>query len=606
MFTDNPFCLLNIPLSADKQEIYRHADELSLTLDPAVCDEAAATLSNPLRRINAEIDWFPEDDESIVKTVRSDVSAGRAVAQETLAELHPSGRLNAELYNLAFCVPGRGPVNTDRIGKAIIAVDGWLAECSIEDIVKGIERSRKAAGITPAEDSAVKDAWDEKKYRITAEIDKILEKLSDNDHTKVINLLAERGSDRFESIILDLIDRYELRMYSAIEKQTEKLIRSADIAERNALTSLDFPLYYRSFNKIFSKWREYILPLQKAAAARGAVHQLSVETWMKIRRIYQVAIRKNCLTEGYKLALSLREGFECVPSLEEFLDKDVETAGEGIRIIAKKEPEEYFRIQKKNQRSTIAAVILLLLAGMFTGIMYICAPTEAELAQDPDSSVYREMSLPEKRDSHGSYETVRLPATGFVFQDTLGDESVRTCRVTVKNNTGYHYFIRFSDRDYGDSSITGTKNDDELMMEYLNEVLNADEEEQSKEGNSGEEEVIPGEEYLEEMFGEPPGLEKYSENCDDKVLSFVVRAVEDTEITLPPGDWLISYDHGSNWYGWKFRFNHQFDSFGSVPAHDWPVMTYDTDEPYSFEADTAYTVEIGDRTVEGSILLDEH
>ena len=134
MLRENPFFILNIPLSADKHTIYARADDLSLLLDPAVCDEAAAELSSPLRRLEAELDWFPEDEEAVIDLIREDVSAGRSVSPATIEKLSPSGRLNAALYNLAVPVSGQGRVSTVNLETGVREIDSLIDNCSLADI----------------------------------------------------------------------------------------------------------------------------------------------------------------------------------------------------------------------------------------------------------------------------------------------------------------------------------------------------------------------------------------------------------------------------------------------------------------------------------------
>ncbi|MBQ6455569.1 MAG: hypothetical protein IJJ31_00320 [Mogibacterium sp.] len=583
MVRENPFFILNIPLSADKHTIYASADDLSLLLDPAVCDEAAAELSSPLRRLEAELDWFPEDEEAVIDLIREDVSAGRSVSPATIEKLSPSGRLNAALYNLAVPVSGQGRVSTVNLETGVREIDSLIDNCSLADITEGINLRRRTAGITETDALAINIAWDRKLQRIHAEIAGLLDQLGSEDYVNVISELSDGleyagKAYRHESVIFGLTDRYEIRMQPEIERLTEKLTGASDAAEKYALTSLDFPLHYRSFMRKFKRWTDCVKPVQKVAAARGAEYQLSKETWRRIHGFSQLAIRKASLEAAYKLALLFRESFGCIPSLKEALDQDVRTAEEAIRFITKKTPEQFLKIEARNRLSSKVTTVMLLLAFLFMGIMYFILPTEAEQAQDPDSDVYKEMWMPEKRDYHGDYEAVRMPATGFVFQDTLGDESARTCSVTIRNNTGYSYFIRFSDRDYGDTTLAGFETEG----------------------------YDPAEELLKDIREGQTDPKKYYGNFDGKVLSFVVRTMEETEVTLPPGEYLISYDSGPTWYGWKFRFNRQFRTITGLPEYDWPVMTFDTDDPYSFEGGHIYSIETGSGTVDGSIVLDEH
>ena len=556
MLKDNPFCVLNIPMSADKRRIYSSVEELGLEADPSACEEAALVLVHPAKRLDAELDWFPEDDESTVRMIREAVRAGMPVPGEVESELSASGKLNTAMNGLGLRFPPGCKVKAAVLEEEVQKIDILTGRCSADDMTAGINRVRASAGITEVTAEAVKHAWEEKRQRITAELAQILDRLDLRDHVAVMSRLVEScrtggNAFRFGSIIYDLADRYEIRMQAETEKLTEDLVNSVERTEKYARTSLDFTVYYRSFNRKFKRWKKIIAPVQAAAYARGADHQSSIAAWEKIHGIIHTAMLKSSLFEAFQLAESMKDSFAYVPSLAGRLDYDMNLVRKGIEFVVKKAPEDYVRNEKKQKAKSIWMRVIILLMVLFYAVICIIAPTDEEVAKDPGSKAYREMSLPEKRGSNGEFEQVRMPGTGFVFQDTMGDESGRVCRITVKNND-YHnnYFMRFSDRVCGDESIV--------------------------EASGG-----------------------------DRILSFLVRIREETEITLPPGDYYISYDYGYNWYGWMHRFTSGQDPPAGLPEIKLPVMEPASDKPYTFEEGKNYTVEIQDRTTDDSIVIGE-
>ena len=57
--TENPFYLLGATPRDNRQKIQDLVDEKMLELDSTVCAEARQTLTNPRKRLSAEIAWFP-------------------------------------------------------------------------------------------------------------------------------------------------------------------------------------------------------------------------------------------------------------------------------------------------------------------------------------------------------------------------------------------------------------------------------------------------------------------------------------------------------------------------------------------------------------------
>jgi hypothetical protein len=55
----NPFHILNVTPRDNRQRIYEMADERCLVLDSNECTEARAALTNPRKRLSAEVAWLP-------------------------------------------------------------------------------------------------------------------------------------------------------------------------------------------------------------------------------------------------------------------------------------------------------------------------------------------------------------------------------------------------------------------------------------------------------------------------------------------------------------------------------------------------------------------
>ena len=565
MISSNPFCLLNIPMSAGKTEIRTQADVLSMTLDPEVCDDAFAELINPAGRLRAELDWFPEDNEEVIAGIREAIAGGRPLHAEEDSGLSASGRLNAALYDLDL-LSITGSADAAVLEKAVKEIDTLLSRCRIDDIIRAVNLHRAEAEISPAEPDAAAEAWKEKRYRAASAVSSLMEQLPDREYISLIGRLTEscreeRRTYTPDTIIYDITDRYELHMQPKIEKLTQDLYRASDSAA-HARTSLDMPFRMRRFRKCYRKWLPYVRPVQIAGAARGSEHEPSRIAGLKAIKVTQKAILKDSLYEANILAEEMIEDFACVPSLRSRLENNRDLMRKGIEVIAGKDPDKYIRIERRQRKIEACSIWIFILMSAIIAVYAISLPTEEEAAQDPDSATYKEMMQPEKRDIHGDFQQVKKPVTGFVFQDTMGDD--RSCAVTVINNDhSCSCFLRFSDGDYGDESIFLT---DEIQQ-----------------------------------------LDGAGQNIGSgKVLSFFVRSGEETEISLPPGEYLFSCDRGTVWYGWKCRFEYQPHNYsGTTRQTVWPVMTFGTHEPYSFEAGESYTLELlGSDDTDGPVRIE--
>ena len=57
-YNDNPFKILNVSLTDTRREIASKTEEKTLLFDARKCTDAQTILTNPQRRISAEVHWF--------------------------------------------------------------------------------------------------------------------------------------------------------------------------------------------------------------------------------------------------------------------------------------------------------------------------------------------------------------------------------------------------------------------------------------------------------------------------------------------------------------------------------------------------------------------
>ena len=94
MLRDNPFYILSVTMSASRREIANKAEEQSFLLDADICNDAQACLTNPAKRVMAEIGWFPGEDEETISQIRESTDNDMDVDASALGV---NGKLNAIL-----------------------------------------------------------------------------------------------------------------------------------------------------------------------------------------------------------------------------------------------------------------------------------------------------------------------------------------------------------------------------------------------------------------------------------------------------------------------------------------------------------------------------
>ncbi len=69
LYNDNPFKILGVSPTDSRREIARQAEEKALLFDAQTCTDARTTLTNPQRRISAEIHWFLDCNSEEIKEI---------------------------------------------------------------------------------------------------------------------------------------------------------------------------------------------------------------------------------------------------------------------------------------------------------------------------------------------------------------------------------------------------------------------------------------------------------------------------------------------------------------------------------------------------------
>lgn len=348
MIRKNPFYILNISMSAGGRQIYAAVEEMSLLEDPEECEDAASKLINPIKRLEAELDWFPECDEPVISSIRESVSSGKAVDIGGLSEIRGISMVNAEVYNMLLRTGSSetdaGALSGRDAARHILAVDYAFRGCGLADLLDAVNEKRRAAGITLADSADLAAALDNKRSRMGSEITKMLTLLGDEEYVTAVSLMAEQlkedPASSVGSVLPELIDRYELQEQSLIQAQTDILLKAAFRLKLLAMV-FDIPGRVREFSARIEEWLRYVGPLITVAALRGTENKMAVDAAMDVRELVRIIDKtKNALT-AYKSAKMLREYFADMPSVVEVLDRDIANAVSFIRNVYNRTPEEY-------------------------------------------------------------------------------------------------------------------------------------------------------------------------------------------------------------------------------------------------------------------------
>ena len=614
MIQDNAFYLLDIPMTASKQEIAAASERRYLSADDsdsALFEKAANELLNPHSRLQAELGWFPEEDEDTASRIREAVRKGLSIQGNTAGKLadHLScnGRINVTLYELSLMELSKQSGASDKmissIASSIEEIGKWIEDISQDELLSAINNKRTAAGITKAGIQDLTYELRERRNSICSELAGILERLPEEQHAKVLGRLADQYVEQYlkedgkedgkedssvlpecgesEILFCRLADSFEVRTAYINEQLTESLCALLDTFTEKAII-VNAGRLLKEIYAEFDKWLEYNRPLQAAAYLRGSDFKTSMDVVGKCIHAVPAINRKLDWLESYQFLSYLQRNFALVPKTCKEITKIKDQARIYIKRLYRAEPEAAIekKIKLRERDRIVWPVAIALMLGMFlfAGINILVAPSVEEAANDPSTHIYYDVRRPYQQNSQGFYDELTMPPGGFVFQDTMGEEG-RSVTLLISNTGSRDCFIRISDRNYGNKTYISRNNWKE-----------------KKEDTSSEASTPTPEEIIKSLYPDSH-IGMYEEEAPEgaKILSIMVEDGSEEEVTLIPGDYYISIDRGVKWYGWEFRFNPQPPErmASGIPRYDFPVMTLLSREPYSLQ-EGSYSIKLND------------
>ena len=303
---ENPFYILGASIYDDKNTIQELADDKAWDDEEDkgdIYERAATMLTNPKKRLAAEIRWFVgcsrEDEKNFVQALDDGRHYGNKL-ENFLA------RLNFELYRLGL--------NCERIShKSVYDIALSYDELDAE--------ARAEAGFPPIRDTKDITAELEKiRNEIRTSIQASLKQLSQREVTLLADELVDYffdGSVIFEDFFNKIYSPY---VATFLDKNFKKFLDAAISLENNP-TESNFHSLSNELQNICST----LMPLDKVGVTSDPdISDLSEKIFYRLRA---TAIdwhnQKNLIDKPLKLLKILAENFAHVDALKKVADKDI-------------------------------------------------------------------------------------------------------------------------------------------------------------------------------------------------------------------------------------------------------------------------------------------
>ena len=279
LLKDNPFYVLDVSLSADRRKIANATEEMGFLLGSDKCSEAQSALTSPSKRLQAEMDWFPNTEAAEIAKIRDAVSNDQLINTSRLADY---ARLNALIHNLGITTYS----SIYELGFDLVAIDEQYNEIEISAITLMLNRARSNAGFTSVSENDVLEYHRKKIEDIRKLVNEKIKPYDEKTYISFVTIIAEKyiADKRYESgaVLADVVDQYEVRMQSALDEKTNQVKRYIETIKSEQSEDV----VKKSIPKLIERvkeWDVYAQPLQLRSQASGLPHETSQDLAGEIR-----------------------------------------------------------------------------------------------------------------------------------------------------------------------------------------------------------------------------------------------------------------------------------------------------------------------------------
>lgn len=328
----NPFHILNASPRDNRRRIMELADERSLLLDSSECMEARSELTNPRKRLSAEVAWLPGIGPKRVGEVLSLIESSPTdlLAVDNLSSIARANLLAAGLARL----PDH---NADDVAEWILEIAWAFEDLDPDELSVIINEERIVSGFPEVSDlSAVEAEIQERRRHYRKVIKSALDNLSPKELVEAVTVAVESATDDGEDhgpiLIADLVDSYEVEAQGFLDKEegnikalVEKL-RAAVDAERSDSTLAPM---VNQLIQVVKNWDTVAQPIQVSTKSRGLDHDASHRVAGLVRGLaIHMFNEHGKLDFSQQLTNMLQEVFAEVGEVAERTAEDADALGE--------------------------------------------------------------------------------------------------------------------------------------------------------------------------------------------------------------------------------------------------------------------------------------
>lgn len=323
----NPFWVLQVSTRDDARRIVAAAEERSLLIDHDACQKARLALTNPRKRLSAEMAWMPgvapRAAEELAAALRDrPLSVGTA---KGLPELARANLMAATFGSNIEEEPA------ESVAETILDFVRVVEAIDVNDVMRDINEDRAVAGFPEVRSSEVVDEeLAERRKTYCAELRNLLDRMDPvklvETITRAVLVATEDGVEHGPPLLDDLVDAYEIEAQGFLQKEQENiavLVRSAREAAPRGEAAV--AAIIDKLEPVVRNWDRVAQPVQINAKSRGIMHRQSSEVALELRDL-GIAMNNEhgMLDQAHRMTELLRQIFAELPEVVERLEEDAQ------------------------------------------------------------------------------------------------------------------------------------------------------------------------------------------------------------------------------------------------------------------------------------------
>lgn len=344
----NPFYILGATLRDNKRRIIELAEEKSLYFDSVLITKAQADLTNPHKRLAAELAWLPGASPRLVAGLLDKLTDDKDLEQNQLNDLSPLAKVNFFVSQISHKKNDDTPSWTFDLSSEILAIAEAFESVDMQKLVDLLNTDRMTAGFSVINDELlVMEGLRERRRYICHAIKEALSNVISEDVLEIMKLVVRSSTDFGNKhgfiVIDDLVARYEIESQEFFEKEAENIKLLISTIRESFDKGLPTSFIVHLISKLMAlikNWHKIAEPIQLNTKSKGSEHRKSCDIALSIRTL-SIDMYNNYgqLELATSLTETIRTFFADVATIADRVNEDIKTIGDLTEEAREREAE---------------------------------------------------------------------------------------------------------------------------------------------------------------------------------------------------------------------------------------------------------------------------